>query len=164
MNQKTQQRLAGVVTISALAIIFLPLVFDGSGYEQMPAVNLDIPAQPEVIIDQRFDVLPAAGTDGLKRLHEEIDLNTLTQDPAPKAAAVVRWTVQTGAFADEENARNQVQILKEKGYEADYRSVAQTDGERFLVEIGPGDKQKIQRLADELKSHLGLEDVLLKNE
>lgn len=163
MNLKVQHRLAGAVTIVALAIIFFPLIFDGSGYEQLPDVNLDIPAQPEVIIDQKFDTLPATGRDGLRRLREEIDLNTITQNPVPSDDSVEHWKAQVGVFADEENAKSQVQMLKDKGYAADYRSVVQADGTRFFVEIGPDDRQKIQQLAEELKSSLGFEEILIKN-
>ncbi len=164
MEREIKQRLAGAITIVSLAIIFLPLIFDGSGYKQLPDMNLDIPAQPEITIDQRFDMLPAPGKAGLQRLREKIDLNTVTKNSPLESVTERQWKVQVGVFANEENAKYQVLMLEEKGYAAGYRSLIQAGVQKFFVEIGPDNKQKMQQAAEELKSNLGLDDVLLKKQ
>ena len=54
MDQNTKQRLVGIVVIFALAVIFLPMVLDGSGVRKK---NLEvvIPAQPLIESNPEFE-------------------------------------------------------------------------------------------------------------
>ena len=53
MDQNTKNRLVGIAVVSALAVIFLPMVLDGSGV-QKKALEVVIPAQPEVESNSEF--------------------------------------------------------------------------------------------------------------
>ena len=164
MEQKIKQRLAGAITIVSLAVIFLPLIFDGSGYKQLPNIDLNIPAQPEIIIDQKFEMLPSSGESGLKHLREEIDLQTMIKTPSREQVPTDLWKVQVGVFANEENAKDQVRALQKKGYSVYYRSMLNAGEKKFFVEIGPDNKQKIQQITKELKGVLGMQDILVKRQ
>ncbi len=47
MDQNIKQRLVGIAVIFALAVIFLPMVLDGSGV-QKKTLKVEIPLQPEI--------------------------------------------------------------------------------------------------------------------
>ena len=49
MQQSTKQRIVGTVVLLALALIFLPTIFDGEGSYQ-PAISSRIPATPNVTV------------------------------------------------------------------------------------------------------------------
>ena len=57
MEQRLKQRLLGAVVIVSLAAIFLPLVFDGEGYQQLSRVDLEAPLSPRISFDQSFPEL-----------------------------------------------------------------------------------------------------------
>lgn len=49
MQQSTKQRIVGTIVLLALALIFLPIVFDGQGSYQSP-ITSRIPEPPEIVI------------------------------------------------------------------------------------------------------------------
>ena len=52
MDQNIKQRLVGIAVIFALAVIFLPMILDGSGVEKK-TLKVEIPGQP--VIESRTD-------------------------------------------------------------------------------------------------------------
>ena len=54
MDQNIKNRLVGIVVIFALAVIFLPMILDGSGVRK-DNFDIVIPPQPEVSTDADFD-------------------------------------------------------------------------------------------------------------
>ena len=163
MEQQMKQRLVGAVTLVSLGVIFLPMIFDGSGYDRLPDADFDIPAQPEMIFDQSFENLPARGEVSVKKLLEDIDVRELPENPEQGAAAA-DWVVQAGVFSHENNARLRVRRLTDAGYNAQYQEQELAPGgePRFLVEVGPGTEKQMQRTADKLRNEIGIKDVLIR--
>lgn len=54
MDQNTKQRLVGIAVIFALAVIFLPMILDGSGVRKN-TLEVDIPPQPVVKFNPEFE-------------------------------------------------------------------------------------------------------------
>jgi DedD protein len=54
MDQNIKQRLVGIAVIFALAVIFLPMILDGSGVDKKTLV-IEIPDQPVVADNPEFD-------------------------------------------------------------------------------------------------------------
>ena len=54
MDQNTKQRLVGITVIFALAVIFLPMILDGSGVRKEP-ITIDIPSQFELDENPEFE-------------------------------------------------------------------------------------------------------------
>lgn len=139
MDEPMKRRLIGLITLISLAIIFLPMIFDGSGRDSLPDIHFDAP--PKLIFDQHFEGLPAGGEAGVQQLREEIDLQKLSAD----------WVVQTGVFTDELSAENQVAELLRHGHSARYVS----DAGQFVVIVGVQQSQKdAQELARVIEEKL----------
>lgn len=54
MDQNIKNRLVGIIVIFALAVIFLPMILDGSGVRK-DAFEVEIPPQPVVESNPQFD-------------------------------------------------------------------------------------------------------------
>ncbi len=54
MDQNLKNRLVGVAVVFALAVIFLPMILDGSGVQKDP-LDVVIPPQPVVSADAQFE-------------------------------------------------------------------------------------------------------------
>lgn len=62
MNAALQQRLIGAIVLVALAVIFLPMLLDGSGARERFDVDMDIPERPQAPPSRIEDApQPAAG-------------------------------------------------------------------------------------------------------
>ena len=79
MNQSTKQRIVGTVVLLALALIFLPIIFDGQGSYQGTVISripdvpnipvLEMPIQIRPVVIANTDAInatnPATGDSGL---------------------------------------------------------------------------------------------------
>lgn len=81
MQQSTKQRIVGTVVLLALALIFLPTIFDGEGSYQ-PAISSRIPATPNVtVLPEPIQSRPVILADNDKP-HETEPALLLEQDSA----------------------------------------------------------------------------------
>jgi len=178
LNQATKQRIVGTFVLLTLALIFLPIVFDGKGsYE--PAMTSRIPDPPQVaILPEPVQSRPVI----IAETGREAELTTpgeeaaSAEDPpeaeaAPESVAVTTsepvfsrdvpqldsaglpqaWVVQLASFADVDNARNLLVRLQGAGYKAYIRSVVGDQGERNRVLVGPW---VVRARADETQTQL----------
>ncbi len=150
MNERTRYRVTGSAFLIALAVIFLPMLFDGAG-----APMHEIPVQPQYTepppaLPSFEDVVPT--TDVVTRvesLREEVDddgystdTDTRFGEPVLKrpGASTTVWAVQAASFANLENARAFREDLREAGFEAFISTVKDTSsnsGEMHRVAVGP---------------------------
>ncbi len=72
MDQNLKNRLVGIVVIFSLAVIFLPMILDGSGVQQR---------QKEIVIPPKPDILP------------KVDLQQKVAEAERKAAAIPELTL-----------------------------------------------------------------------
>lgn len=139
-------RTTGAIFLIALAIIFLPMLFDGAGVakpeipDMKPVENIE----PVAAIE---DVAPATDTEArVDALREEVDAegynkatDTIFGAPVlsePDESTAV-WAVQLASFADEDNARQLRQRLNDDGYNALLSHVKTDDKKLVRVAIGP---------------------------
>jgi len=178
LNQATKQRIVGTFVLLTLALIFLPIVFDGQGsYE--PAMTSRIPDPPQVaILPEPVQSRPViiAETEREAELTAPGHEAASAADPpeaeaAPESVAVTTsepvfsrdvpqldsaglpqaWVVQLASFADVDNARNLLARLQGAGYKAYIRRVVGDQGERSRVLVGPW---VVRARADETQTQL----------
>lgn len=156
MKQETKQRAVGVVVLLALALIFLPMIFDGGGSYPGPAISR-IPEPPEVpVLPEPSPTRPVILADSLPDPSApEADAPVYGTDPpagtAPDAAAPEApqsvldetglprgWSVRLATFADSANADALVERLRAAGHRAYARAgEAGREREMTLVFVGP---------------------------
>jgi DedD protein len=133
MDQNTKQRLVGITVIFALAVIFLPMILDGSGV-QREALTVDIPVSFELDENPEFEqkiVELHASVDGLPTIHSGfIDEQSVVIDE--------RVGGEVEALADKnksksDQAQNRTETKAKKSERVVSKAVAATKSEIKIV-------------------------------
>jgi len=148
MRERSRYRITGSIFLVALAVIFLPMLFDGAGVPareappqpRQPALQVNVPRFDEVVpatdVVQKVELLRSEVTE------EGFSSADGTRFGEPKLLPVNRdtaiWAVQAASFAQLDNARKLRDQLRTRGYEAFISSVQSSDA-RVLhrVAVGP---------------------------
>jgi DedD protein len=180
LKQGTKQRIVGSVVLLAVALIFLPIIFDGQGSYSSP-VTSRIPAQPTITVfpeplqtrpviladSEAIEIDTAVSTDNeaeVEAAAEPDAVAVVTSQPAftrqtpslDSAGLPQGWSVRLGSFSDASNASNLVARLQAAGYKAYSRRIDNAQGELTGVYVGPWLERSIveeyqQRLQEEFQ-------------
>lgn len=162
MDEQTRYRVTGSLFLLALAIICLPMLFDGEGMASIELEPMEPPAATPKVTPME-NVAPSS--DFIARVDElrgQVDADgfliesgtrfgePVLSDPGDDATA---WAVQVASFNEQDNARKFRTQLREQGYEA-FISTAKTDAAiHNRVAVGP---LLNQADAEELREELAL--------
>jgi len=180
-----KQRLVGAVVLAALAVIFLPSLFDQdnrrrvSTTSKIPPVKLVVPAtfkapirvegiSPAVSPDEMYqlvdepekakpelDAKPKSATS--KPVSKPVPKPSLNQQGVPKA-----WVVQVASFKTESRAKVLRDKLIAQNYKAYIRSLNTSKGPVSRVLVGPKiDQREAQKVKAQLDQALKV-DTLIK--
>lgn len=128
MLERTRYRISGSLFLLALAVIFLPMIFDGEGYPAEPIPAMPPPANTSTPVAAYDEVVPATNVvQEVAELRAEVDdfgFSTETGEkfgepmllPATEETSI--WAVQAASFAKVGNARSLRSALREAGLEA----------------------------------------------
>ncbi|MCF6203917.1 MAG: SPOR domain-containing protein [Methylococcaceae bacterium] len=153
MDQDLKQRLVGAVVITALAAIFVPMIFDDPIDESGKMISeLTIPDQPEISNEYNSDYSSAS----IENVSFP-ETNSLKKSETNKKQAKTgmgRWFVQVGIFGEENNAISFRDKIRQQGFPVTIKSISSENGVLHRVRVGPelnkkraeGMKQKIQKL------------------
>jgi DedD protein len=146
MDEQTRYRVTGSLFLLAVAVICLPMVFDGEG---IPSVELEPLPTPAAVapVEPMDQVAPASDyVERIATLRQQVDddgfdVATKTRFGEPVLSDPVldttAWAVQVASFADQDNARKFRKQLREQGFEA-FISTTNSDSEvRHRVAVGP---------------------------
>ncbi len=155
MDQDLKQRLVGAVVITALAAIFIPMLFDGPIDESGKIINeLKIPDAPVKSYGVESINLPESVDDVVKLPEPEaIKKQVVAQKDASK---MISWYLQVGSFGQKTNAMTLQSKLRKQGFPALISNVSETKGILYKVRVGPvlnkkralEMKQKVDKLND----------------
>ena len=190
MDQNTKQRLVGIVVIFALAVIFLPMVLDGSGVRK---TNLEvvIPVQPLIESKPEFEqkilelhakveALPALKPRFIdeKSTHSE---NLIEREPVdaqadepkitePEASATLAkpggdtWVLQVGSFKDRSKALAQRDKLRKSNVAAVFIELFKIDNSAsYRVRLGPFLSREKSKIAqNKIKAKHNIDGLIMK--
>jgi len=153
MDQNLKNRLVGVIVIFALAVIFLPMILDGSGVrrEQHDVV---IPPQPLVTanpeFEQKIDELQAR-VDALPELEpRHVDENSPDNQIEREPEANTETTAEAAASAAEEETSQAVATADTQPKESS--SEPRTGGDSWVLQVGSfQDRKKALAQRDKLR-------------
>ncbi len=163
MNEQARYRVTGSLFLLAVAVITLPMLFDGDG---VPGVALEPVATdftpPKV--RRLSEVAPASDfKERVAELREQVDDEGFHRDTqtrigepvlsAPDESTEV-WAIQLASFAEQSNARAFRDRLRQDGYEAFFTSYKPRGSEILSrVAVGPVlNPTRALRLQDELSN------------
>ncbi len=173
-------RMAGAILLIFLAVLFLPWLLDGAGYEYLQDLDEPIPERPLFVEPQLSGSLPGADavqersadalppTPRAEARNQPGSTVALPPAPAPVAALAeperesVGWAVQVGSFGQEANAREQVQRLRDAGYAAFVERAALDRSEVWRVKIGPEvQRDRALQVRDDIQRKLDLSGIVI---
>jgi len=169
----------------ALALIFLPIVFDGQGSYQAQ-LSSRVPAEPIIpILPEPIQVRPVIIADSLLQETEDSEAESIadetgedeaqatiseplfTQD-IPQLSSVglpEGWSVRLGSFAQEENANNLMERLRGAGYKTYTRNIDNTQGKLTSVFVGPWlNRDLVDQYKEELQEEFRLAGDIVRFE
>ncbi|TVS08610.1 MAG: hypothetical protein EA417_22270 [Gammaproteobacteria bacterium] len=183
MTERVRNRLVGAIILLSLAVVVLPMLFDGAGIERravpdVPGERLraDRPVEPAedprddsswAFLDEVEARRAAAPVSGQAR--HEAAFDTEAEDaeasaPGLDLAGLPRaWSVQLASFRDADNARALRQRLLADGFDA--YLIEEGDGGQSLyrVAVGPRiDRTAADRLRTELAERYELDGMVVR--
>ena len=187
MKQGTKQRVVGTIVIVSLALIFLPIIFDGQGSHQTQTASR-IPEQPVVPIlpepqQSRPVIISEADLVAIetkpeselvtKAIEESIsdpievsasesaftrDIPTLNPAGLPNG-----WSIRLGSFSEASNASDLMQRLQTAGYKAYIRDIDSEQAELTGVFVGPWlERALVNDYIDQLRDEFQLEGMVVR--
>lgn len=146
MDEQTRYRVTGSLLLVAVAIIFLPMLFDGEGLASIEIEPMSSPMDPPRVVPMA-DVAPAsdfiARVDDFRHSVDPdgflVESGTRFGEPvlSEPGTSTSAWAVQLASFADQDNARKLRSRLREDGYEAFISTVRDGAQVRNRVAVGP---------------------------
>ena len=182
MDTTLKQRLIGAAVLIALAVIFVPMILDGSGRQNSVTLNMDVPPEPQFTFEselpdsKKLDNLPPIAKkkqpntdktpgDTSEKQSSEVKSASApapkvveaTEDHIKKNPSLNAWAVQVAAFGEREKALE----LEKKLLAANYSAFTEksTSGNKILYRVKVGPELKREN-ADKLKNKIEKEQGL----
>lgn len=168
MSEQTRHRVTGSLFLLALAVIFVPMLFDGDGVPGVMLEPVEVDHVPEAV--QWFEeVAPASDfVERVAELRREVDDQGFHRETGARIGEPVlsipderteAWAVQLASFARQESAVDLRDTLRTDGFEAFVSSYKPPEGEVLSrVAVGPVlDVARAERLQQELSRRYEVE-------
>ena len=172
MESTLKYRIVGATVLLALAVIFVPMILDGSGQETVTKMEMDIPPEPTLIFsDEKVieDKAPApefSNTSSPEKTEPVLNIeddvvaeNSVAKDVSSNLQA---WIVQVGAFGEKEKAV----ALKDKLIAAKFDALVEAGKSNnksvYRVKVGPVLTQdEATKVKDRLAKEMNLDSAFV---
>ena len=129
MDQNIKNRLVGIIVIFALAVIFLPMILDGSGVNK-EKLEVVIPPQPVVSANPEFEAK-------IIKLNQQVDaIPELEPRFADENSTENKITRETAANAAMSSAPEVKADTRPVQTETDPETVARSGGDSWVLQVG----------------------------
>ncbi len=172
------------MVLLALALIFLPFIFDGQGSYQdtissripdppaVPVLSEPVPTRPLIIADtEAVRVTEAAESTAEPETKPTVAVTTsepaFTREPPSfdDNGLPQGWSVRLGSFSDSANAANLLQRLQAAGYKAYTRVISSDQGTLTGVFVGPWiDRLRVDDYQQRLQDEFQLAGIIVRYE
>jgi DedD protein len=182
MDQNIKNRLVGIIVIFALAVIFLPMILDGSGVNK-EKLEVVIPPQPVVSANPEFEakvIKLKQQTDAIPLLEpqfadENSTENRITRETTADTAVLSEstsrvggdsWVLQVGSFQDRSKALAQRDKLRKSNIAAVFIEQFTSDNKSsYRVRLGPFISRDQTRVAqNKIKAKHDIDGIIMKYE
>lgn len=131
-SEQFKQRLVGAIVLSALAVIFLPMLFDEE-VKQGSLAGQQIPQFPREF-EKNIQPIPTHQQISGKIRGVKKRLSNLSDE---RSKQLKSWVVQVGSFVEKANADVLENALRKADFAAFVETVDESTGTRFRVRVGP---------------------------
>ena len=152
-----KQRLVGAIVLSALAVLFIPMLFDEE-VEQGSIAKQTIPEFPKAFEDN-IAKIPSQMEISEKISRSKIDSRQFNDKVKQQVKA---WVVQVGSFAKKMNAVGFRDKLKEAGFVAFVETTDETQGKLFRVRVGPElNRERAEKMQERIEIEFDLKGIIV---
>lgn len=165
MDSGLKHRLVGALVIAAIAVIFIPLVFDGSEEARLAVIE-DIPPAPQFDFRETISVREIqAAMEARSRVNSAQmpqDLVTTEEGAGPDGlldqnGLPVGWSLQVASFRERDNATALRKDIRDMGHGAYVLLNRTNEGQFYQVLVGPSlDQAALTQAGQEIADALGL--------
>lgn len=194
MDQNIKNRLVGMTVVFALAVIFLPMILDGSGVGK-DKLEVVIPPQPVVSGNPEFEtriIELNASVEAVPELEphfvdevsseNQVERKKTTAEPAPKSSEKPKpkvaaaketpksggfsWVLQVGSFQDRGKALVQRDKLRKSNIAAVFIEQFNANNKpSYRVRLGPFINREQTRVAqNKMKAKHDIDGIIMKYE
>ena len=169
MDDGLKQRVVGAVVLTAVAVIFLPVLFEREVHRQVDTRTL-IPPAPSIVTSEIREAIRPQGLVAAKDPEEmyqpqesdRVDDRPVTSKLDPQGIPRA-WVVQVASFKTEKPAKALRDKLLADGYTAFFRKRRTAKGEVVRVFVGPKiEKQRVLTIKQELDKALHIDTLVLR--
>lgn len=173
MDLALKYRIVGAAVLLSLAVIFIPMILDGSGKDSVTTIDMEIPPEPTLVfsdeIEERVQTPAPEHTAKVKSSEPEEAVIDVKENVLPEVVVnkntkpeLLSWVVQVGAFGEREKAIAMQNKLLEAKFDA-LVEVGKSNGkDYFRVKAGPVISQdEAIKLKDKLKKKLKLDSAFV---
>jgi DedD protein len=165
MNESLKHRIVGAIVITALAAIFIPMLFDESitDISSHNSNELLIPTQTSKKISSLISNIPQAHEAVISR-KKLTKINKQQQiSVAPSTNKQLKsWIIQVGSFSSEKNAHEFKDRLRQQKFTAYVTPIKAKNGTIFRLSVGPELKQEIAlKTQQRLETKFGSKTLLI---
>lgn len=145
MNDILKQRIVGAIVITALAAIFVPMIFDDPVSDVDLYMNeLALPQEPKEDFQPLLDNIPKTTAQVLSEpVPAQVDLQAESIKQSIKNTNLKSWIIQVGSFSQEQNANEFRDKLRKSKFTAYVDSVTTNQGTLYRLRVGPELDEKI---------------------
>ncbi|KAF3981031.1 MAG: hypothetical protein HFP81_08845 [Methylococcales symbiont of Hymedesmia sp. n. MRB-2018] len=166
MDQDLKQRLVGTVVITALAAIFVPMLFDEPIDDDGENIrSLKIPDAP--VQAYASTSLPDSIEDVIA-LPDPVAIKIRVPAPVPAvqhASKKQSWFIQVGIFGQESNAQTLKNTIIKQGFPVVVTQVSTEEGLLYRVRVGPElDKKRAESIKAKVDKINGIKGILALSE
>ncbi|MGH8476841.1 MAG: SPOR domain-containing protein [Methylococcales bacterium] len=166
MDPILKQRLVGATILSALAVIFVPMIFEDSRNEpgtrefEIPEIPPDLKTNSRPSAKPPSDAELGLGSEVASKLPS--DQSTPENPNDERSSSLRSWIIQVGSFSNEENANSLRDQLRKKGYPVYVESATTQGTVKFRVRVGPElDRQRALDQRDRIASLFKVKGIVL---
>ena len=173
VDSALKYRIVGAAVLLSLAVIFIPMVLDGSGQDSVTKIDMEMPPEPKIIFSEEVlpkDLSPKPSQDTVTSTHpqQSIDADPIN-NVVPEVVVsdktgseLMSWVVQVGAFGEREKATSMQKQLEKAGYDALVEVGSNKGKEYYRVKVGPLISQDVAtQTRDKLRKELKLETAFV---
>ena len=147
IDQTLKQRLVGAVVITALAAIFVPMLFDDPIEDNDQSISeLTIPPSPEKSFEKAEPIVQKSAEQVLEIPEPEVIKEKIMADSVKvqevssdqQIPDLGRWVIQAGSFGQKENALELRDKLRKQGFSTYLDSIKSGEDQvMYRVRVGP---------------------------
>jgi DedD protein len=169
VDSTLKYRIVGATVLLSLAVIFIPMILDGSGQESVTKIDMEMPPEPTLVFSDELDnqvktPAPEHTSSGQESevIHPDTDpANNVVPEvivSADTKSELLAWAVQVGAFAEKEKALMMQKQLIDEGFDALVEIGSNKGKDYFRVKVGPVISQdEATKIRDSLRKKMKLE-------